>query len=83
MRLRSSRAKIGMFGYIRRWLKCGVICPRASSMVEGAMRQLGRRIKKIVYGWRDKGVTKVAKIILNRFASAGVWGGLLEKNVWR
>lgn len=41
------RAKIGMFGYIRRWLKWGLISPRASSMVERVMRELGRRIKKI------------------------------------
>ena len=28
------RAKIGMFGYVRRWLKWGLISPRASSIVE-------------------------------------------------
>ena len=67
------RAKIGMFGYIRRWLKWGLISPRASSMVERVMRELGRRIKKIAYGWSDKGVTKVARIILKRFANTEAW----------
>ena len=67
------RAKRGMFGYIRRWLKWGLISPRASSMVERVMRELARRIKKIAYGWSDKGVTKVARIILKRFTNAKEW----------
>jgi hypothetical protein len=75
------RAKIGMFGYIRRWLKWGLISPRASSMVERVMRELGRRIKKIAYGWSDKGVTKVARIILKRFANAGVWEDYRQKRM--
>ena len=75
------RAKIGMFGYIRRWLKWGLISPRASSMVERVMRELGRRIKKIAYGWSDKGVTKVARIILKRFANAGAWEDYWQKRM--
>ena len=67
------RAKIGMFGYIRRWLRWGLISPRASSMVERVMREIGRRIKKIAYGWSDKGVTKIARIILKRFANTNQW----------
>ena len=42
-------------------------------MVERVMRELGRRIKKIAYGLSDKGVTKVARIILKRFANTGGW----------
>ncbi len=75
------RAKIGMFGYIRRWLKWGLIFPRASSMVERVMRELGRRIKKIAYGWSDKGVTKVARIILKRFANASEWEDYWQKRM--
>ena len=75
------RAKIGMFGYIRRWLKWGLISPRASSMVERIMRELGRRIKKIAYGWSDKGVTKVARIILKRFANATAWEEYWQKRM--
>ena len=75
------RAKIGMFGYIRRWLKWGLISPRASSMVERVMRELGRRIKKIAYGWSDKGVTKVARIILKRFANATAWEEYWQKRM--
>lgn len=75
------RAKIGMFGYIRRWLKWGLVSPRASSMVERVMRELGRRIKKIAYGWSDKGVTKVARIILKRFANADEWEKYWQKKM--
>ena len=67
------RAKYGMFGYIRRWLKWGLISPRASSMVERVMRELGRRLKKTAYGWSDKGATKIARIILKRFTNANAW----------
>ena len=67
------RAKFGMFGYIRRWLKWGLISPRASSMVERVMRELGRRLKKTAYNWSDKGATKIARIILKRFTDARAW----------
>lgn len=66
-------AKKGMFGYVRRWLKWGIACPRASSMIERVMRELGRRLKKIAYGWSDKGAQKVAKIILKKFANREEW----------
>ena len=75
------RAKTGMFGYVRRWLKWGLISPRASSMVERVMRELGRRIKKIAYGWSDKGATKIARIILKRFANAGAWEDYWQKRM--
>ena len=75
------RAKIGMFGYIRRWLEWGLISPRASSMVEKVMRELGRRIKKIAHGWSDRGVTKVARIILKRFANATAWEEYWQKRM--
>jgi len=43
-------------------------------MVERVMRELGRRLKNIVYGWSDKDAKKVAGIILKRFANANEWG---------
>jgi len=67
------RAKIGIFGYIRRWLKWGLISPGASSVVERVMRELGRRLKKTACGWSDKGSPKIARIILKRFTNAKAW----------
>ena len=75
------RAKLGMFGYIRRWLKWGLISPRASSMVERVMRELGRRLKKTAYGWSDKGATKIARIILKRFTNAKAWEGYWQEKM--
>ena len=66
-------AKRSMFGYIRRWLKLGIICPRASSLIERVMRVLARRIKKIAYNWSDKGVGKIARIILRKFMDKKQW----------
>ena len=50
-------------------------------MVERVMRELGRRIKKIAYGWSDKGVMKVARIFLKRFADVGAWEDYWQKRM--
>ena len=63
----------GMFGYVRRWLKLGIVCPRASSIIERMMRELGRRIKKISYNWSSDGVSKMARIILKKFTNREKW----------
>ena len=66
-------AKKSMFGYVRRWLKTGLICPRASSMIERVMRELGRRLKKVSYNWSDRGCTKMARILLRKFTAKKDW----------
>ena len=48
-------------------------------MIERVMRELGRRIKNIAYGWSDRGVTKIARIILKRFANAKEWEAYWRK----
>ena len=53
--------------------------PWVSSMIEGFMREPGRRIKNIAYGWSDNGVTKIARVILRRFANAKEWEGYWNK----
>lgn len=67
------RAKHAMFGYVRRWLALGLVCPRASSFIERTMRAIGRRIKKLGYNWKDEGVGKIARIVLKLFATEGEW----------
>ncbi len=67
------KAKHGMFGYVRRWLRFGIVCPKASSMVERVMRELGRRLKRIAYGWSPKGAEKMSRIILKRFTQPKEW----------
>lgn len=66
-------AKDKLFTYIRLWFKYGLISPRASSMIERMMREIGRRIKKIAFGWSSKGCAKIARIILKRFTDPKEW----------
>lgn len=72
------RAKLAMFGYVRRWLALGLVCPRASSFIERTMRAIGRRIKKLGYNWKEEGVGKIARIVLKLFASESEW-----EDYWR
>ena len=66
-------SKKAMFGYVRRWLKTGIICPRASSLIERVIREVGRRIKKISYNWSNKGCAKMARILLKKFTDKNQW----------
>ena len=66
-------AKDKMFSYVRLWLKSGIVHPRVSSMVERMMREIGRRIKKIGFGWSPKGAEKLTRIIIKRITSANEW----------
>jgi hypothetical protein len=68
-----SRAAHNLFAYVRLWLKYGLVSPRASSMIERMMRELGRRIKKIAHGWKERGVAKMARLIIKRITTANEW----------
>jgi len=66
-------AKDSMFNYLRVWMKNGVVTPKVSSMVERMMREIGRRIKKIGFGWSEAGAAKMTRIIIKRITSADEW----------
>jgi len=66
-------AKENLFSYVRFWLKYGLVSPRAASMIERMMREIGRRLKKIAFGWSDEGAAKMARIIIKRITSAAQW----------
>ncbi len=66
-------AKKNMFSYVRVWLKSGLVHPRVSSMIERMMREIGRRIKKIGFGWSPEGAAKMTRIIIKRITSANQW----------
>jgi hypothetical protein len=74
-------AKEGLFSYVRFWLKHGLVCPRAASMIERMMREIGRRLKKIAFGWSEKGAAKMARIIIKRITSAGEWEAYWKKRL--
>ncbi len=66
-------AKKSMFSYVRTWLETGLVNPRVSSMIERMMREIGRRIKKIGFGWSPEGAAKMTRIIIKRITSADEW----------
>lgn len=66
-------AKSRLFTYIQFWLSCGLVSPRASSMIERMMREIGRRLKRIAFGWSEAGAAKMARIIIKRITNAGEW----------
>jgi len=67
------RASKSMFSYVRRWLKTGIVTPRVSMLIERMMREIGRRLKRMAFGWSEEGAAKMARIIIKRFTSAGQW----------
>ena len=67
------RARSAMFNHVRRWLALGIACPRASSFIERTMRELGLRLKKMAYGWKETGLNKVSNILLKMFADDESW----------
>ena len=62
-----------LFTNIELWLKTGVIAPKTTSLLERVFRELGRRLKKIAWGWCDTAVTNISKMILIRQYSRDKW----------
>jgi len=62
-----------LFTHIEMWLKSGVIAPKTISLLERVFRELGRRLKRIAWGWCDKAVTKLSKMILLKQYSRDKW----------
>lgn len=66
-------AKARMFRWLEFWLETGLVSPATTSWLERLMRELGRRIKKIGFGWTDKGAAQMARILLRRVTDAEEW----------
>ena len=62
-----------LFTNIEIWLKTGVIAPKTTSLLERLFREIGRRLKKIAWGWSDKAVTNISKMIMIRQYSRDKW----------
>lgn len=67
------RSRRHLFSYVRRWLKFGILCPRASSLIERFFRELGRRVKRIAYNWKPEGVGKISRILLRKYTRPKEW----------
>jgi hypothetical protein len=62
-----------LFTNIELWLKTGVIAPKTTSLLERVFREIGRRLKKIAWGWSDTAVTNISKMIMIRQYSRDKW----------
>jgi hypothetical protein len=50
-------------------------------MIERMMREIGRRLKKIAFGWSEKGAAKMTRIIIKRITSANEWVDYWKKRL--
>lgn len=62
-----------IFTHIELWLKTGVIAPKTTSLLERIFREVGRRLKRIAWGWSDAAVTKLSKMIILKKYSKEKW----------
>ncbi len=62
-----------LFTNIEIWLKTGVIAPKTTSLLERVFREIGRRLKKIAWGWSDTAVTNISKMIMIKQYSRDKW----------
>ncbi len=66
-------AKDRLFNYVDFWMKTGVAAPRTTSYLERLMREIGRRLKRIAFGWSEGGAAKMARIIIRRICGQNQW----------
>jgi hypothetical protein len=66
-------ARDRIFSRIELWLETGIIAPRSTGVLEEIMRELGRRVKKLGWNWKDHGITQEASMILLRRYSLEQW----------
>ena len=62
-----------LFTNIELWLNTGIIAPKTTSLLERVFREIGRRLKRIAWGWSDKAVTNISKMIMIRQYSRDKW----------
>ena len=68
-----SNAKRHLFTYLETWLELGIRCPRTTSLIERLMREIGRRLKKIAFGWSESGAAKMARMVIARILNSTGW----------
>jgi hypothetical protein len=62
-----------IFTNVEIWLKTGVIAPKTISLLERIFREIGRRVKRIAWGWSDTAVSKLSKMIILKKYSKEKW----------
>lgn len=62
-----------IFTNVEIWLRTGIIAPKTTSLLERIFREIGRRVKRIAWGWADATVTKLSKMIILKKYSKEKW----------
>ena len=70
-----------LFTHIELWLKTGVIAPKTISLLERVFREIGRRLKRVAWGWSDKVATNLSKMIMIRQYSRDKWEEYWKKKL--
>jgi len=70
-----------IFNHVEHWLATGVIAPRTTSLLERVFREIGRRLKRIAWGWSDKGAANVSKMIVIRQYDRETWDAYWKKKL--
>ena len=70
-----------LFHYVEFWLRTGLVCPRTTSFLERLMRELGRRLKRIAFGWSEEGAAQMARLILRRITDPAEWKAYWKKRL--
>lgn len=63
----------GLYHQVNMWLATGIIAPKTISRLERLFRELGRRLKKIAWGWSDRVATKLSKMIMIKQYKPELW----------
>lgn len=66
-------ARRRLFSYIEFWMQTGVAALRTTSYLERLMRELGRRLKRMAFGWSESGAAKMARILIKRICDPEQW----------
>jgi len=53
-----------IFTNVKIWLRTGVIAPKTTSLLERIFREIGRRLKRIAWGWSDATAAKLSQMII-------------------
>ena len=66
-------ARHRLFSYIEFWMETGLAAVRTTSFLERLMRELGRRLKRMAFGWSASGAAKMARILIKRICDPEQW----------
>jgi hypothetical protein len=63
----------GLHHHVAMWLATGIIAPTTISRLERLFREIGRRLKRIAWGWSDRIATKLSKMIMIKQYKPELW----------